>query len=200
MTTIEQLQLKKEMLEQYDIEANQISVDEKGNPIFDYEALSLLALHLAPHIRKIETSPGATNAEYVTADCVVCLDDGRARSSFGHCWIGETAPDGTEINTGNKAMDFAQARALRRGLRSVGFDPLKAHRKQVIVPVLSQAEQDRKAIHAMRDEMKMTEPEYRGALHRATQRNTTEDMDEQKLALARSYFSALIDARTRKAA
>ena len=65
------------------------------------------------------------------ATCVVTLRDNRSRTVYGTALVGEQMPGGNQIGDIKQALDIAQARAARRGLRAVGFDPVRAHEKRM---------------------------------------------------------------------
>jgi hypothetical protein len=127
----EQAQLVRELTETYELDAAQIAFEgESLDPIFDYEALNSLRLALTdirdidPSIEERDESRGI-----VTVKCRVVLSDGRTASALESAMIGEVMPNGRPIETLRQAQNVAQARALRRGIRSVGVNLLRAHRQ-----------------------------------------------------------------------
>jgi len=128
--TLQQEELAREFMETYGLERKQIGFDGSSpDPIFDYEALSLLSLVLGD-IPSIRTEPGDFNnaAGLASAICHLTLNDNRSREVFGTCLVGEILHDNSEVADISQALKIAQARAVRNGLRAVGFDPVKAHR------------------------------------------------------------------------
>jgi hypothetical protein len=132
--TLEQEQLAREFKQHYGIEASQIGFEtDRPDPIFDYDALSVLSLALTDEIVNMSTEPVGSNevTGVVMMKCVVTLRDGRTREPIGTAALGEVMPGGGEIADFKQALDVAQARAVRKGLRAVGFDPVKAHQKRM---------------------------------------------------------------------
>lgn len=132
--TLEQEHLAREFEKYYGIEPRQIAFEsERLEPIFDYDALSVLSLVLAPQIVNMETEPvnAPTQPGVVMMKCVVTLDDGKSRAPIGSATIGEPMPGGGTIEDFKQALDVAQSRAVRKGLRAVAFDPLKMHQKKM---------------------------------------------------------------------
>jgi hypothetical protein len=130
--TLAQEQLVREFTESYEIDREQISfAGEDLYPIFDFDALSTLSLVLSD-IPSISVEPGDFNPAVglATAICKVTLKDGRSREVYGHAMVGEEIYDGTRVADLGAAMIMARSRALRTGLRSVSFDPVRAHRQQ----------------------------------------------------------------------
>jgi hypothetical protein len=130
--TLAQEQIVREFTTTYDLERHQISFDgEHAEPIFDYDALSILSLTLAPDIVSMIAERGTVDPRDGIADasCVVELRDGRSRTVFGTAFVGEEMFDGNKIEDFRQALDVAQARAARRGLRACGFNAVKAHQK-----------------------------------------------------------------------
>jgi hypothetical protein len=130
--TLVQEQMVREFTDTYRIKRDQISFDgESLDPIFDYDALSLLALELSD-IPKIKVENGDFNPSVglATAVCTVTLIDGRERETFASAMVGEVLFDGTVIEDLGSALNMTRSRALRIGLRSVGFDPVVAHEQR----------------------------------------------------------------------
>lgn len=128
--TLAQEEIVRDFTDAYDIERDQIGFrGEDLEPIFDFDALSILALALTD-FREISVEPGDFNAigGVATATCGVVLSDNRLRGAYGHCVIGQQLHDGSEVTDLSMAMGVARARALRTGLRMAGFDPVRAHR------------------------------------------------------------------------
>jgi hypothetical protein len=130
--TLQQEEIVREFTETYGIDASQISFDgEKPEPLFDFEALNLLATTLGNFpsiITEIGDVDGAMGL--VTSSCEIKLPDGRRRVVFGAAVVGEDMPEEKLIETIPQALNVAQARALRKGLRAVGWDAFRAHRQQ----------------------------------------------------------------------
>jgi len=131
--TLEQEQILREFTEHYGLERKQIGFDgDRAEPIFDVDALSQLALELSD-IPSIIIEPGNIDSSVgiVTSSCEVKLADGRMRTVHGSALLGEEMHDGGIINDIKQALDVSAARALRKGFRAVGFDPVKAHEKRI---------------------------------------------------------------------
>ncbi len=123
--TLKQEELAREFVEAYGLDRKQISFEGASEqPIFDFDALSILSLRLTD-IPDIRVEPGDFHnaAGIATAICRITLRDLRAREVYGNCLVGEVMYDGTEVADIGQALKIAQARALRTGLRAVGFDP-----------------------------------------------------------------------------
>lgn len=116
----------------YGIAPEQISFDARtGEAIFDFDALSVLALALTD-IQDIEVEfAGFEPAiNLATSRCFVSLPDGRSRKMFGTAMIGEELPENRTVTDVTTAVAVSRARALRVGLRAVGFDPISAHKQK----------------------------------------------------------------------
>jgi hypothetical protein len=130
--TLKQEEMAREFMEAYGLARKQISFDGVSEqPIFDFDALSILSLKLTD-IPDIRVEPGDFHnaAGIATAICRITLRDGRTREVYGNCLVGEVMHDDSEGSDIGQALKIAQARALRTGLRAVGFDPVRAHRMQ----------------------------------------------------------------------
>lgn len=130
--TKQQAELAEEFCKTYGLSPEQISFEnENTEPFFDFEGLSLLALKLAPIADLVIDLDRIDNENnIVICKCVMELETGQTRSVFASCGIGERLPDGTAVEFLDQATNIARARALRIGLRTVGFDPLRAHRNR----------------------------------------------------------------------
>jgi len=127
--TTEQIALLKELTETHGLDVSQISFEGKdATPIFDYEAVCALSLKLTD-IKSIESQLTGSNAEEesVSAICTVTLPDGRTRSVEDSACLHEKFGDGKVIDSIRLAGLVAQARAVRRGIRSVGVNLFRAH-------------------------------------------------------------------------
>jgi hypothetical protein len=117
---------------QYGIQPRQISFDIRGNePVFDFNALSVLSMALAPDIVSMETEELDRRDDYVSLKCRVILKDGRSRAPLGLALIGEVLPDNTKIVDYKQAFLVAQSRAARAAFRAVGFNPVQAHERRM---------------------------------------------------------------------
>jgi hypothetical protein len=129
--TPEQLSIQQDLCSTHDLTADQVSFEgEDPNPIFDYEAISLLSLRLTDiqHIDCWVTDRDVENKR-ATVKCTITLPDGRTRAVESSAEFGEPLPDGKEINTMGLAEHVARSRASRLGIRSVGVNLFKAHKK-----------------------------------------------------------------------
>lgn len=127
--TTAQIQLLKELTETHGLDVSQISFEGADTtPIFDYEAVCALSLKLTD-IQRIESQLTSSNAEdeSVSAICTVTLPDGRSRSVEDSASLHEKIGDGKIIDSIRLAGLVAQARAVRRGIRSVGINLFRAH-------------------------------------------------------------------------
>lgn len=131
--THEQAAIVKELCEVHELDATQIGFEDDSSttPIFDYEAVCALSLRLTDiqHIDCSIIDHGDADAELITAKCTVTVPDGRTRSCEGSAQLLERLKDGNIIETYQQAAAIAQARAVRRGIRSVGINLWNAHRK-----------------------------------------------------------------------
>jgi hypothetical protein len=129
---LKQEEIIRQFTEAYGLDRKQISfAPNSSEPIFDFEALSTLSLVLGD-IPNIRVEPGDFNnaAGIATAMCWVSLNDNRTREVFGNCLVGEILHDGSPVEHIGQALNTARARALRNGLRAVGFDPVRAHNQK----------------------------------------------------------------------
>lgn len=126
----EQLRLQTEFINAYNLTPDQISFDGQSlDPIFDFDALALLSTKLSdlPHV-EIDLGSVDRLLGMATARGIVTLPNGNTRKIFATAQVGELMPDGDSIVDINRAINVARARALRVMLRTVGFDPVAAHR------------------------------------------------------------------------
>lgn len=135
--TLDQETLALEFQQAYGIEPKQVSFDgEQLEPIFDFEALNRL-VHTLGNFPMISTDLNEVikDANLVTATCDIAVSDGRVRHVTAGAVIGEVLPNGSIIQDVGQALNVAQARALRGGLRAVGFDVVRAHRERGEAPL-----------------------------------------------------------------
>jgi hypothetical protein len=121
--------LREEFCGAYGIKPEQVSFDGPSpDPIFDFDALSLLINTLAdiPGI-KVGLQKFDDANKLAESFCQMTLHGRRTRDFFGVAMIGEQMHDGTVITGTIQAINVSRARALRIGLRSIGFDPVKFH-------------------------------------------------------------------------
>jgi hypothetical protein len=139
-----QQKLRDEYCEAYGFTRDQIGFDGASlDPIFDFDALSVLANMLAdiPAIN-VGLEKFDEAKQMAESFCEITLHGNRTRKIFGVAIIGEVLHDLTKLDTMRKAIEVSRSRALRVGLRAVGFDPVKAHeqRKQgKVVDLLGEA-------------------------------------------------------------
>lgn len=198
-------QIKEQFKAAYDIDPEQIFFDEKGSPFFDHEALQLLAIKLAPQVRNIEIELAQLSKadRFVVASCSVYLEDGRARTTTGSVLLSTAGSEEDENKAFESAVLLANSRALRSGLRSIGFDPIKAHlaaQNGNVIELKPRTAADeftitQKAIHALRDEMNLADDVYRRYLILATKKSSTKQMNEQEIRQALTYLQALNEGR-----
>lgn len=213
-TTLAQSQIAQEFCQVYGFAPSQISFEgEQTDPIFDFDALSLLALELTNH-HDITVDFGDLNpvTGLATARCYVELADGRVRRVFGSCIVGDFMPDGSTISTLQQALTVARARSLRIGLRAVGFDPVRAHyerEKNGVVedsPVSSEEQQrsnDLKQIHILAKEVGLIQEDNKTKYVRTLESffNVTSSADLSPLQRAQfiATLKALKNARSASA-
>lgn len=128
--TLDQERVVEEYVKEYGLDAEQIYFEGSDpTPFFDFEALSILVVRLAPDITRLGTRPMEVNAVsgIVSVACEVTLADGRTRAPSAIAQVGETLPDRRLVESVRTAFNVAQARACRSALRMVGFDVARAH-------------------------------------------------------------------------
>lgn len=127
--TKEQADLARELCQAYHLQPEQITFNDNSlSPNFDFEALSRLALELADIADlSIDLDRIDNQNNLAICRCVIELGNGQTRSVFAVCGLGEQLQDGSTITYWDQATNIARVRALRTGLRAIGFDPLRAH-------------------------------------------------------------------------
>lgn len=129
--TQEQAILSQELCLTYQIDPQQvIFVGESSDPILDYEALSKISLELCPEIQDLQISLDTINQDFVSCSCLITVG-GKTRKVFSVCMMNERITETFVVDSIDRACNVARARALRAGLRSIGFDPMKAHAQKV---------------------------------------------------------------------
>lgn len=128
--TRDQNAIRKEFITAYGFTADQIGFDGKSlDPIFDFDALNVLANTLADIPGIVVGMEGFNQARgLANSFCKITLHGRRTRKIFGVAVIGEEMHDGSKIRDMIRAINVSRARALRTGLRSIGFDPVKFHK------------------------------------------------------------------------
>jgi hypothetical protein len=208
--TLEQEELVKEFMSIYGIQESQISFEgESADPILDFDALCLIANELGD-FPTITTVPLESNQNgRATAQCTITDGRGVTRSQFGSCFIGAPLPDGKTVDDDQTNLDVAQARALRRALRSIGFSVVSSHKSRMAgivkpqsVPVDSQRVRDSKQLHALACELgyitSESKSKYQGML--ATHfdgKISSKDLTDVEMSQAIAIFQALSQARER---
>jgi hypothetical protein len=125
----QQQALRCEFCDDYGLKPQQISFEGQSvEPIFDFDALSLLvnALTDIPAI-KVGLAKFDDVLKLSESSCYVKLPNGRTREYSGFARIGERLHDGSIIGDDILCINVSRARALRVGVRAVGFDPVKFH-------------------------------------------------------------------------
>ena len=127
--TTKQQTLVTELCEVHNLDASQISFHEKEDtPIFDYEAVNALSLRLTD-IQEIKAKIIKRGEDFAKVECIVILPDGRTRSIEETAYLNEPIGGNKTIESLRLAEQVAQARAVRRGVRAVGVNLYKAHKK-----------------------------------------------------------------------
>lgn len=127
--TLAQEELAREFSTDYGLDLSQITFySERLEPEFDFEALNYLT-NVLGNFPSISTEPDEVFTQFglVIATCEITLPDNRFRKVFGSAYVGEKLQNGTMIGDIPQALNIAQARALRKGLKAVGWDALRAH-------------------------------------------------------------------------
>ena len=131
--TDEQKLIRAQFIAAHGLDADQISFEGDSNePILDYESLNMLRLKLT-NIESIDTSYISRDYDMGYASCEATgnLPDGRNSRITESAEIGEPMPDGGKLETMRQAVNVAQARALRRLIRALGINILKAHQEYI---------------------------------------------------------------------
>lgn len=204
-----QKQILAELRAHFGIEVKDVSLDESGELFFSLDALNLLTIRLAGDIQALSVHSQSFDNELAiaTSHASVTLADGRHRGCCKSAQVGEEFPGG-KIETLIQAANIADSRAARAALRAVGFDPVREFEsflfdEETVRPdSISQEEKDRRYIHKVRDELKMTDAIYRKHLSVVTlgQKATTEGMTAAQLSMCAIYFKGLAHATTRQQA
>jgi hypothetical protein len=129
--TKQQLDIISDLCQTHGLQPDQISFEgEDLNPIFDYEANSLLSLKLTD-IKTLDCAQISRDRieGRSTCHCIVELQDGRTRVVSDSAAITDRMHDGTAISTVRQADSVARARASRLGIRSVGINLYNAHKR-----------------------------------------------------------------------
>ncbi len=128
--TLKQKEIVDDLCETHGLQPEQISFEgDDLSPIFDYEANSLLSLRLTD-ISAIDCSAITRDDQgRSTCECQVVTADGRIRSVSDSAAIGDLMHDGNAIDSVRQADAVARARASRLGIRSVGVNLYKAHKR-----------------------------------------------------------------------
>lgn len=150
--TKQQIDIVSDLCQTHNLQPDQIGFEgDDINPIFDYEANSLLSLRLTD-IAMLDCSAIERDGNGVSVCiCNVILPDGRSRAVSDSAAIGDEMFDGTKIGTARQADALARARASRLGIRSVGVNLFNAHKhfKQTGQIARSHTDQDpRKTAYA----------------------------------------------------
>lgn len=215
--TLDQEALVHEFVTTYDLSPEQISFDgESTEPIFDYEALNVLRLRLTDiHHTTLGIVERNESLGLVTVECTATLADGRSATDLGSAQFNEVLPDGSVVGSLLNAQNVALARALRRVIRAVGYNLLKAHKQYVQSGFISPAEIDEefksnigKEIHALASEyghiIGKEKTAYQNFMQNLFGKSSTLELNDiQKSQLASIYRSMLTQrnvARLPKAA
>ncbi|MCC7308291.1 MAG: hypothetical protein IT173_12050 [Acidobacteria bacterium] len=128
--SLPQMNIISDLCQRHLLDPTQIAFEgDDLNPIFDYEAVSLLSLRLTD-IQTIDCSLITHSADgRSTCECTVMLTDGRSRTVSDSAAIGEEMPGGTRIADVRLADSVARSRASRLGIRSVGINLYHAHKR-----------------------------------------------------------------------
>lgn len=214
--TQQQAQLAKEFIETYGLSAEQISFDgDSADPLFDFEALSTLALQLGDFKDiRLTLSEVNTDSGYISAQCTIELTAGQRRSFFGVAFLNEGLQDGSTITDQITASNVARMRALRTGLRGAGFDAVRAHQAAQAGSTAQpgrfdeQAERNTKLaeIHALATEVGWIKDKgkdksiYRQQLQRFFGVDTAADLNEEERQIFTTTMRSLLNAKLRAAA
>lgn len=191
---LDQAQLVREFEQHYDISPRQIGFDSRsGEPIFDYDALSVLSLVLAPDIVNMETEIERLDdaAGVASVKCRVVLRDGRSRDPLGFAFVGEAMHDGSTIDDLKQALLVAQARAARAGLRAVGFNPVQAHARRMRGEDMTlnlsadPRSKDLATIHILREEAGLVTPDGDDTAYRNLLGDLFKDEEQRPIRSAR---------------
>lgn len=121
--------LVQELCEQYDLTAGQISFNANGEPQLNFDALQAMTHRLCNAIQQDEVYPNNLEdaKHFVSCTARLTLTDGREISRVDIAQIGERIGDDDTIETIPQAVNVASARAYRKALRAIGFNPVRVH-------------------------------------------------------------------------
>lgn len=128
--SVPQMNIVSDLCQTHGLDPTQIAFEgDDLNPIFDYEAVSLLSLRLTD-IRSIDCSLISRDQDgRSTCECTVSLPDGRSRTVSDSAAIGEEMPGGGSVKDTRLADSVARSRASRLGIRAVGINLYHAHKR-----------------------------------------------------------------------
>ncbi len=157
--TGEQEQLASEFVSNYGIERSQISFEnDRPNPIFDYNALTILAGIFCNFEIKIGLPQHTDFGVQILAS--VQLPNNKPLEFPETAYLDEKLPDGTTVADRRTLDTLVRSRALRTAIRTGGVDLVKAHRNliagnppQTIAQVVSVEDIMRREIHALAGEL-----------------------------------------------
>ena len=220
--TKEQLELAKEIQNEYSIELTQISFDKKtGQLILDLEALQVMAHALCPQIveDRVDISKMDSLNGYHICNATLLIDNGTPKGKLivrpGTALIGEQLSEEAVVMHAPQANNLAAARAYRSALRAIGFDPLRAHRQRssgqpvTLEDEFESADKLRKELHALATDLGFIQgsnrTEYRELLRvmyggRTSSLQLSDDEVRQLISFLRARLNARERARDQKAA
>jgi len=127
--TYDRTALVTELCETYDLTPNQITFNAAGEPQLSFDALQTMTHRLCTVIQQDEVYPNNPDEGRKVISCTArfTLTDGREISRVDIAQIGERFGDDDTIETVQQAVNVASARAYRKALRAIGFNPIRVH-------------------------------------------------------------------------
>lgn len=146
-----------ELCETYDLTPGQISFNAKGEPQLNFDALQTMTHRLCNVIQQDEVYPNSLEdaRHFISCTARLTLTDGREISRVDIAQIGEKMGDDT-IESVPQAINVASARAYRKALRAIGFNPIRVHLQGVEFTPTADDEDDIKVnreLHALASEL-----------------------------------------------
>lgn len=150
--------LVRDLCETYDLTPGQISFNANGEPQLNFDALQTMTHRLCTVIQQDEVYPNSLDdaRHFISCTARLTLTDGREISRVDIAQIGESIGDGDKIETVPQAVNVASARAYRKALRAIGFNPIRVHLQNVEFTPTADDEDDIKVnreLHALASEL-----------------------------------------------
>lgn len=120
--------LVNELCSAYDLTPGQISFNASGEPQLNFDALQAMTHRLCTVIQQDDVYPNNLEdaRHFISCTARLTLTDGREISRVDIAQMGEKMGEDT-IETVTQAVNVASARAYRKALRAIGFNPIRVH-------------------------------------------------------------------------